>query len=128
MYIIYFDHTHPIRLSCFLGFFFFFFSDRDEVSTYLKDVIDTFGIINIDSFVWEVDGKLSVPRFLTASHAVNSQWQMGVVSSIWLEVQVSVYVFLQMTPFIFMHKDGKEFKIKLHIWGAAARVYKKQLI
>lgn len=52
-----------------------------------------------------------MPRFLTASHAVNSQWQMGVVSSIWLEVQVSVYVFLQMTPLYLCIKTGKNSKL-----------------
>lgn len=68
-------------------------------------------LLIIDSFVWEVDGKLSVLGFLTASHAVNSQWQMGVVNSIWLEVQVSVYVFLQMTPLYLCIKTGKNSKL-----------------
>lgn len=68
-------------------------------------------LLIIDSFVWEVYGKLLVPKILTASHAVNSQWQMGVVSSIWLEVQVSVYVFLQMTPLYLCIKTGKNSKL-----------------
>lgn len=62
MYVIHFGHTHPIAL--------FAFSLSIGMGVCLSEGLV---LLTINSFVWEVYGKLLVLRFLTASHAANSQ-------------------------------------------------------